>query len=227
MVAMSYRRVGERRERGPDGAGSSVGRSPWTFTTMPARPSGSMCWSASKMRFGARRMVGGRHHGRPAGLLGRHADRLRNRSPPPPRRPPAARGARQHMGDHRLAADIGERLAGPAGSRPSRAGMRMMTSSPAMDRDACVAPRHPGMTSGRPLIRVARREATGYLCAACEGPGPFRLPDDDLRSCSAMDSDQVNKVLMAVLFTCLGILSLNIAAGAHLHPAAAGQAGLR
>ncbi|MEA3021230.1 MAG: cytochrome c, partial [Alphaproteobacteria bacterium] len=28
-----------------------------------------------------------------------------------------------------------------------------------------------------------------------------------------MDSDQVNKVLMAVLFTCLGVLSLNIAAG--------------
>src|SRR5258706_12037278 len=59
---------------------------------------------------------------------------------------------------------------------------------------------------------------TGYLCAACEGPGPFRLPDDDLRSCSAMDSDQVNKVLMAVLFTCLGVLSLNIAAGAIFTP---------
>jgi len=41
-----------------------------------------------------------------------------------------------------------------------------------------------------------------------------------------MDSDQVNKVLMAVLFTCLGILSLNIAAGPS-SPAAAGQAGLR
>ncbi len=33
-----------------------------------------------------------------------------------------------------------------------------------------------------------------------------------------MDSDQVNKVLMAVLFTCLGILSLNIAAGAIFTP---------
>jgi cytochrome c len=29
-----------------------------------------------------------------------------------------------------------------------------------------------------------------------------------------MDSDHVNKVLMAVMFTCLGVLSLNIAAGA-------------
>jgi cytochrome c len=33
-----------------------------------------------------------------------------------------------------------------------------------------------------------------------------------------MDSDQLNKVLMAVMFTCLGVLSLNIAAGAIFTP---------
>ena len=33
-----------------------------------------------------------------------------------------------------------------------------------------------------------------------------------------MDSDQVNKILMAVMFTCLGLLSLNIAAGAIFTP---------
>jgi len=33
-----------------------------------------------------------------------------------------------------------------------------------------------------------------------------------------MDSDQVNKILMAVMFTCLALLSLNIAAGAIFAP---------
>jgi len=56
---------------------------------------------------------------------------------------------------------------------------------------------------------------TGYLCAAF--PGPQALPRfvrDHFRSRSAMDSFELNKILMAVLFTCLGLLSLNIAAGA-------------
>ena len=42
-----------------------------------------------------------------------------------------------------------------------------------------------------------------------------------------MDSFELNKIMGAILGTCLGLLSLNIAANAIFHPATAGQAGLR
>src|SRR5262249_42179090 len=59
----------------------------------------------------------------------------------------------------------------------------------------------------------------GYLCAAFHGaPGPPRPSCDDFRSRFAMDSNELNKILMAVLFTCLGVLSLNIASGAIFTP---------
>ena len=42
-----------------------------------------------------------------------------------------------------------------------------------------------------------------------------------------MDSFELNKIMGAILGTCLGLLSLNIAANAIFHPATAGQARLR
>ena len=42
-----------------------------------------------------------------------------------------------------------------------------------------------------------------------------------------MNSFELNKIMGAILGTCLGLLSLNIAANAIFHPGAAGQAGLR
>ena len=42
-----------------------------------------------------------------------------------------------------------------------------------------------------------------------------------------MDSFELNKILGAVLATCLGVLSINIAAGAIFAPGKLGQARLR
>src|SRR5262249_2304896 len=58
------------------------------------------------------------------------------------------------------------------------------------------------------------------------GPGrALSPPCDHPRSCSAMDSDYVNKILMAVLSTCLALVALNIAAGAVFYSAAPAKPG--
>jgi len=59
------------------------------------------------------------------------------------------------------------------------------------------------------------------------GPaGPFSVNDDDkIRSSSAMDSDNVNKVLMAVLSTLLVLVALNIASGAIFNAPAPAKPG--
>src|SRR5438270_617839 len=63
------------------------------------------------------------------------------------------------------------------------------------------------------LYGLPETRKTGYLCAAA---GPLRSSRRRpfSKSRSAMDSFEVNKVLGAVLGTCLALLSLNIAAGA-------------
>ena len=62
-------------------------------------------------------MIGARHHGAAAGLL--HAAAIASESVATTTGPmPAACGAAQDMHDHRLARDIGERLAGQPASRP-------------------------------------------------------------------------------------------------------------
>src|SRR5260370_16997069 len=63
------------------------------------------------------------------------------------------------------------------------------------------------------LYGLPETRKTGYLCAAA---GPLRSSRcrPFSKSRSAMDSFEINKVLGAVLGTCLALLSLNIAAGA-------------
>jgi cytochrome c len=61
------------------------------------------------------------------------------------------------------------------------------------------------------LIRVAQVRQTGYLSAAVGFPAALPVI---LLFRRAMDSDFINKILMAVLFTFLVMLSLNIGAGA-------------
>src|SRR3954466_15180587 len=63
------------------------------------------------------------------------------------------------------------------------------------------------------LYGLPEARKTGYLCAAA---GPLRSGRRRpfSKSRSAMDSFELNKVLGAVLGTCLALLSLNIAAGA-------------
>src|SRR4029077_15934310 len=63
------------------------------------------------------------------------------------------------------------------------------------------------------LYGLPETRKTGYLCAAA---GPLRSSRRRpfSKSRSTMDSFELNKVLGAVLGTCLALLSLNIAAGA-------------
>src|SRR5256885_738769 len=63
------------------------------------------------------------------------------------------------------------------------------------------------------LYGLPETRKTGYLCAAAGPPRSSRRRTFS-KSRSAMDSFEVNKVLGAVLGTCLALLSLNIAAGA-------------
>src|SRR5262249_26794554 len=93
------------------------------------------------------------------------------------------------------------------GSAPER---RLRPSAP-----ACA-----GCALSAAVIRVASGEAN-RVCGAPPGVRPV-LIDQPLRpfgSPCAMDSFEINKILGAVLFTCLAMLALNIAAGAMFTPA--------
>src|SRR6266403_3737085 len=78
------------------------------------------------------------------------------------------------------------------------------------------ARRHP--EGGWPLIRVARAEAN-RLFVHRRNPvrPPLAIPHPSA-SLQAMDSFEVNKILGAILGTLLGVLSINIAAGAIFTP---------
>src|SRR6266478_4030359 len=79
------------------------------------------------------------------------------------------------------------------------------------------ARRHP--EGGWPLIRVARAEAN-RLFVHRRNPArpPLAIPQASA-SLEAMDSFELNKILGAILGTCLGVLTINIAAGAIFTPA--------
>ena len=85
----------------------------------------------------------------------------------------------------------------------------------------------------RAFIRVARARANRYLTASLALQAvPMRI--GRLRPCidlpaelDRMDSFELNKIMGAVLGTCLFLLVTNIAASAIFAPAEAGQAGLR
>jgi cytochrome c len=59
---------------------------------------------------------------------------------------------------------------------------------------------------------------TGYLCAAKFDWAPSSACFSLLLRVNAMDSFEVNKILGAILGTCLGVLAINIAAGAIFSP---------
>ena len=94
-------------------AGSTVGRSPWTLTTMSASPSGS---TAERLEdaVGAGEVVGAGHDGLAAGAADRLGDPAR-RSATTTAADFRLHGAAPHVHDHRLAGDIGERLVRQAG----------------------------------------------------------------------------------------------------------------
>ena len=116
-------------------------------------------------------------------------------------------GLSQHVNDHRQPGDVGERLAGQAGR-----------SHPGRDQDKDVGHR----VSRRDRKAFSHRfnglpgpPQTGYLCAAVGSGGVRPLCFCFLPARSrSMDSFELNKVLGAVLGTCLFVLALNIAAGA-------------
>jgi cytochrome c len=68
------------------------------------------------------------------------------------------------------------------------------------------------------LIRVAIGQANRYLIAAAEPGGNRRTTTPRLGSLLSMDSFELNKILGAILGTCLILLALNIGAGAIFTP---------
>ena len=95
-------------------AGAMVGRSPCTLTTISRRPSRIDHAERLEDAVGAGRVVGPRHHRPAAGLFHSRGDGLVVGGHHDPAEP-AASARRQHMHDHRLAGDIGQRLAGQPG----------------------------------------------------------------------------------------------------------------
>ena len=147
-------------------------------------------------------MIGPGHDGAAAGLFHRRGDfgrvgRDHNRADACGLRPA------QHVHNHRLSGDIGERLARQSG-RGHAGG----------DQDEDIghlwkpAVGHTGCTAA---------PQTGYLCTAPPSP-PRGAP-------SAMDSFEINKILGAVLGTCLLLLAVHIASGAIFTPAVPAKPG--
>ncbi len=169
-------------------------------------------------------MVGPRHHGAAAGLLHAGEDRLGVGRDDDVAR---VRGlcAPQHMHDHRLARDVHKRFAG----QPRR-------GQPGRNDDEGVLVGHRSIHAGMPapalksatkcsveaaVIRVARGEATGYP----SGAAGLRLYPFRVWSLDAMDSFELNKIMGAVLGTCMVLLALNITADAIFTPATPAKPG--
>ena len=176
-------------------------------------------------------MVGARHDGarrRPSRTAAAIASA--NRSRPRPARSPASCARRSTCTIIGSPRDVGERLAGQAGrghaGRDEDDGRRpSVAACGRRARTGCNACRIAAI--GR-LYGLPEARQTGYLCAADQRRLRrfHRLPPR-CGSPIAMDSFELNKILGAVLGTCLCLLSLNIAAGAIFLAAQAGQAGLR
>ncbi len=106
------RRVGERREGGARSvAGSIVGRSPCTLTTVSTAPSRVERLQRLEDAVGAGLVVGARHH-RLEAVRARPLRRLLGVSVATTTRPSPLSAARaRDMDDHRHAGDVGQRLA--------------------------------------------------------------------------------------------------------------------
>ena len=198
-------------------AGASVGRSPCTLTTMPARRLRVDRLERLENAVGAGGMIGARHHGAAAGLLHAGRDRLANRSRPRPGRawrPPRAAARARSSARPAISAS------GLPGSRVEamRAGIRMRTSAialPSAVRPGRSGPRQNAIV-GWPVIRVARGEENRLFVRRRNGGLAWRslhrarpiasvvtATAADQREPEAMDSFELNKILGAVLGTCL------------------------
>ena len=88
-----------------------------------------------------------------------------------------------------------------------RAGIRIRTSDVMEIAGSPAGSAHGKSQAGAPLIRVARRRQTGYLSpppGAAPAPIPAQFPPPGARA--AMDSFELNKILGALLGTCLFLL---------------------
>src|SRR5262245_15282125 len=108
---------------------------------------------------------------------------------------------------------------GLPGSREAaiRAGMMIKMSLPAIGlrevsgKPRCRAKTRAKVSGACPLYGLPGVTQTGYLCGRYR---PFPRAGDR----TVLDSFEMNKVLGAVLGTCLGVVALNIAAGAVFTP---------
>ena len=166
-------------------------------------------------------MVGARHHRAAAGLrhgrrrsrvgIGRDHDRA-------DRRPPArARSTCTIIG---CAADVGERLARQAGrGHAGRDQDQDVGIHGTIAGSATAFSRRAKLRSQTRLYGLPARRQTGYLSGRPgAAPAPIHSEIPAFGSRAAMDSFELNKILGALLVTCLCLLSLNIAAGAVFAP---------
>ena len=245
-VAMSTAGSASGSERRPATArGSMVGRSPCTLTTTSWRPSGSNGSTRLEDAVGAGGMVGARHHGVAADRLdGLDDPRLVGRDHDGAEA--GLHGAAPDMHDHRLALDVGERLAGQP--RRGHAGGNEddgigHAAGAAVGQSAESGKKY---QRGNALIRVAKsaRKAGNHAAAerrarraACRGSGGGRLADarrgaqcrtprdaePEPRGRSdrmfGMDSFEFNKIAGAVLGTLLFVMGMGILAEIDLRRA--------
>ncbi len=192
-----------------------------------ARASGRRC--RAPRRCGRSR----RHGRRGSSPRGRRPSRPRPRSAPNRSRPRPGRAGppRARRSTCTIIGSPAMSASGLPGSRVEamRAGMRMRTSRIGHRAEAGEPSQQMDREFGR-LYGLPETRQTGYLCAAVASP--VRRPSGPASDPSAEPwtrwiPSRLNKILGAVLGTCLVVLALNIAAGAIFTPAQAGQARLR
>src|SRR3954452_858133 len=103
-----------------------------------------------------------------------------------------------------------------------------MTGPGSFGHGRIAASDRPGRRLRRRLYGLPARRQTGYVSAvtsAIQAPIPVEFPPRKAEP--QMDSFELNKILGALLFSCLCLLGLNIGAEAMFHPAKLEKPGYR
>ena len=216
--------------RGADvGGPRCVGRSPWTLTTMPQRPSGSALASASKIRSDPETWSARVITARPPAFSTQA--KIASESVATTTAPaPAAFGAPQHMHDHRRAGDVGQRLAGqPGRGHPGRNHDENVGSAMGPDVGLWMGQRTTAPAETRAKCRVVsagytgcQRQATGLSIRRRTFAATSSLPRLEPRRDGLVRTQQDHGRRPGHL---PGLLSLNIAANAIFHPQSPGKPG--
>src|SRR6516164_1897176 len=212
------RGIGERSDRGRDVGGRKRGQVALHIDDDGAAPLRVGDLERLEDAIGARDVIGARHYGAAAGFLDTGGDHVRigrDHDLPEPRGLRAA----QHVHDHRLARDVEQRLARKPGRSHARGDDNENVGhrcAPALglrqNLRLCLTP------VGLAAYTGCQSRGKPAICAPPQFGAAAAYNSRPSASLQAMDSFEVNKILGAILGTCLGLLSINIAAGAIFAP---------